>query len=66
MISAAANKTKAENLYSIYKDGNFASIRDFCKSGYYDKSHVSLTKLWKKYIVDYKYSVQHGKRFIPL
>lgn len=59
------NILKAEQLYQTYKDGNFSSIRDFCRSGYYDKSHVSLTILWKKYIVDYGHSVRHGKRFIP-
>lgn len=60
------NKSKAEHLYKIYKDEGFSSLRDFCRSGHYEKSHVSLTKLWKKYISEYAYSVKHGKRFIPL
>lgn len=53
---------EANELYRQYKDGNFASIRDFCRQGYYDRSHVSLTKLWKKYVPEYNPS--KGKAYI--
>ena len=53
-------KRQAESLYSIFKSGNYKSIRDFANSEHYDKSHVSLTKLWKKYIPDYS-DVKQGR-----
>lgn len=65
LISANKNKNEAERLYELYKNGNFSSIREFCRLGHYKNSHVSLTKLWKKYIIDYNDSVKHGKAFIP-
>ena len=56
---------KARELWSKYKDGNYQSIRDFCRLGEYEKSHVSLTNLWKKYINEYKVLAKQGQKFNP-
>ena len=45
---------EAQELFKKYKISDCSSIRDFCRQGHYDKSHVSLTKLWKKYVPEYK------------
>lgn len=65
LVSDLINRTEAERLFEIYKEKKFSSVREFCKSEYYTKSHVSLTKLWKKYIREYAETVNHGKKFIP-
>lgn len=57
-------RQNAELLYSAYINGNYTSIREFCRAGKYEFSHVSLTLLWKKYIPEYKEKVEKGKRFI--
>lgn len=57
-------RQNAELLYNAYINGNYTSIREFCRAGKYEFSHVSLTKLWKKYIPEYKEKVEKGKRFI--
>jgi len=59
------NTALARNLYNSYVNGNFVSIRDFCRLGNYTKSHVSLTKMWKKFIPEFADNVKPGKRFIP-
>ena len=55
-------KILAEQLFERFKCGNFSSVLDFCRKGEYDKSNVSLTKLWKKYIPEYAESKQ-GRKF---
>jgi hypothetical protein len=55
----------AADLYNIYINGNYKSIREFCKSKHYSKSHVSLTILWRKYVPEYLDNVVQGKNFIP-
>jgi hypothetical protein len=55
----------ANQLYEIFISGDFKSLRDFSRSKYYDKSHVSLIKLWKKYVHNFSNDVTQGKRFIP-
>jgi hypothetical protein len=37
-------------LYEQYIEGNYESIREFARSNHYNKSHVTLTHYWKKYI----------------
>ena len=59
------NKKLAYELYNIYTKGEYNSIREFCRLKKYSRSHVSLTKLWKKYIPEYKEIVKQGKRYIP-
>ena len=49
-IKDLANKIEAENLYSLYKRLEYTSIRRFVRDGHFNKSHVTLTALWKKYI----------------
>jgi hypothetical protein len=59
------NKKLAYELYNIYTKGEYNSIREFCRLKKYSRSHVSLTKLWKKYIPEYKEIVKQRKRYIP-
>lgn len=59
----AASRQHALDLYAEYLSGSYSSIRDFCKTSAYDKSHVALTLMWKKYVPDYVNTVQHGRRF---
>jgi group I intron endonuclease len=54
----------AESLFDQFKNGNFLSVSDFCRKGYYDKSIVSLTKMWKKYVTEYE--SKQGKSFRTL
>lgn len=63
-IQKEQNKIFANELYQLYMSGNYKSIREFCKSEHYNKSHVSLTILWKKYVPEYAENVTHGKSFI--
>lgn len=58
-----AAKEKAEILYKCYKESNCKSIGDFVKAGFYNKSKVSLTILWKKYIPEYSLYARRGKSF---
>jgi hypothetical protein len=58
------DRLTAEILYNKYISEQFSSVREFCRLGHYDYSHVSLTKLWKKYIPEFKDNVKQGKRFI--
>jgi hypothetical protein len=44
----------AYKLYKSFEDSECSSIREYCKKGYYDKSHVSLIKLWKRHIIEFK------------
>ena len=55
------NSIYAHHLMDMYKYHDFKSIRQFCKSGFYDKSHVMLTVLWKKYIPNYGDIITQGK-----
>lgn len=63
-VQKEQNKIFANELYHLYVDGKYKSIREFCKSKQYDKSHVSLTVMWKKYVPEYAENVIHGKSFI--
>lgn len=58
-------KKLAEELYELYINGEYNSIREFCRLKKYSKSHVSLTKLWKKYIPKYEETARQGKKYIP-
>lgn len=42
-----------KNLFEEFKNSNLSSIREFVRQGYYDKSHVALTKNFKKYVKEY-------------
>ena len=60
----AAEDKKIEHfkaLWDKFINGKYSSIRDFARCEY-DKSHVYLTKNWKKYIKDYE-NVKQGKSF---
>jgi len=58
------DKEKFVKLFDKYANGNFNSIRDFVKNyDYYDKSHVSLTKMFKKYIPNYNDLIKQGKSY---
>lgn len=48
-------------LWDKFINGKYSSIRNFARCEY-DKSHVYLTKNWKKYIKDYE-NVKQGKSF---
>lgn len=52
-----------QQLWEKFLNGSYTSIRDFAKKEY-DKSHVYLTKNWKKYIGDYK-EVKQGIPYSP-
>lgn len=47
------NKKYYKALFEKYKNSNCSSIREFVRNGFYDKSHVSLTNNFKKYIKEY-------------
>ena len=49
-------------IYSKFINGDYKSLRDFCNKEY-DKSIVSLTKMFKKYVLGY--NPEHGKRYLP-
>lgn len=55
-----SEKRKALYLLDVYKKYGFTSIRQFCLSEFYNKSHVTLTKLWKVYIPNYAILVRQG------
>ena len=57
-------KKYAQQLFDEYKTGNYASVRDFVRKSNYDKSHVNLTKFWKKHIPEYSEMVIEGRPFI--
>lgn len=56
----------AQRLYDSYINGDFKSIREFCRLDNYKHSHVSLIRLWKKYIPGFAENVKKGRRFIRL
>jgi hypothetical protein len=58
-------QAEAQMLYDQYISSGYTSIRKFCRNGEYNYSHVSLTNKWKKYIIEYRLNVKHGKRFDP-
>jgi len=47
------NKKYYKSLFEKFKNSNCSSIREFVRNGFYDKSHVSLTNNFKKYIKEY-------------
>lgn len=52
---------EANYYWTLFKTSNCKSIREFCRKGFYEKSHVALTNMWKKYINEYNELVKHGK-----
>lgn len=52
-INQEAASRRANELFKKFIKSDSTSIREFCRNGHYDKSHVSLTKMWKKYIKEY-------------
>lgn len=46
-------KSYYNELFNKFKKSRYKSIREFVKNGNYDKSHVSLTLNFKKYVNDY-------------
>jgi len=46
-------KIYAEKLFEQYINNSCKSLREFVRIGNYNKSHVSLTRLFKKYITNY-------------
>jgi hypothetical protein len=55
-------KKSVIELHKIYKNSGCNSIREFCKSKFYDKSHVNLTNQFKKYIPEL-YNSSQGKSY---
>ena len=53
----------AYQYFALYKESGCKSIGEFVRSGHYPYSKVSLTLLWKKYVPEYKQTVQPGKSF---
>ena len=51
------------NLFLEFKASKCSSLRDFVRHGYYDKSHVSLTKNFIKYVKEY--NPKPNKPYIP-
>jgi hypothetical protein len=51
----------ANDLFTQFKNSGCSSANEFCKRGFYDKSVVSLTQLWLKYIPEYKENSKQGK-----
>ena len=51
----------ATELFNEFKNSGCSSANEFCKSGFYDKSVVSLTQLWLKYIPEYRNNSKQGK-----
>lgn len=47
------NKEYYNRLFIEFKNSNYRSIREFVKDGNYNKSHVSLTLNFKKYVDEY-------------
>ena len=41
------------SLFNQFKNSNYSSLREFVRDGNYDKSHVSLTLNFKKYVKEY-------------
>ena len=58
-------KQFAEILFKKFMESNANSLSDFVRSGNYDKSVESLSKLFKKYVSEYKNSKQ-GNAFKSL
>ena len=54
-------ETYAKEVYNQFLESKCASLRDFCRKGFYNKSVVSLTIMFKKYIPEFQ-PVQ-GKNF---
>ncbi len=61
ILKGVRNKRKLEaeknfyiDLFEKYKTENFKSMREFVRNGCYDKSHVTLTKKFKKHIENYE------------
>lgn len=59
------SKLIAKLHYENYKKLGYKSIRKYCLDGHYSKSYVSLTKMWKRYIVEYNNATAKGFGFIP-
>lgn len=54
------NEIYAKKLYDEYINGNYRSVRQFVKESEYPYSHVSLTALWKQYILEYQKNAVEG------
>lgn len=52
-IREKKRKEQAYYWWNEFNNSKCTSIRDFVKESSYDKSHVSLTKMFKKYIIEY-------------
>lgn len=46
--------------FNKYQEGNWSSASDYVRSGNYEKSIVSLTQLWKRYVIEYNPDIGRG------
>lgn len=57
-------KEEAYEWFDKFNQSTSTSIREFVRESDYPYSHVSFTKMLKKYVDEYQ--PQHGKRYIPV
>lgn len=53
----------ANALYQTYINSGCKSLGEFIRKGYYPYSKVSLSKMWKQYVPEYKHNVKQGKGY---
>jgi hypothetical protein len=51
------------DLYDDFKNGNFYSVRQFCKSKNITMSVMTISNYWRKYIPEYKSNSKERKRY---
>lgn len=61
-LQTKTRDVEAVELFAKYKMSGCKSLRDFCRKGFYDKSHVALTKLFSL-IPEFNESRVQGKSF---
>lgn len=59
-------KQEANTLYQVYVNSGCKSLGEFIRKGYYPYSKVSLSKMWKQYVPEYKQNVKQGKGYSKL
>lgn len=52
--SRNTNEQYAIKLFNDFKAGNYKSVRDFCRQTKPNRSHVAISKMWNKYISEYR------------